>query len=62
LGGPREACLTFRLEINGIAHEVDVDGHVALLRVVRDALGVTGRTGASRPAVAAVHPPRRMRT
>ena len=34
--------MAFTLKINGTPHEVDVDGDVALLWVLRDVLGMTG--------------------
>src|ERR1700755_1767064 len=38
----REACMAFTLKINGTPHEVDVDGDIPLLWVLRDVLGMTG--------------------
>src|SRR5262245_17724098 len=38
----REASMAFTLKINGTSHEVDVDGDIPLLWVVRDVLGMTG--------------------
>jgi isoquinoline 1-oxidoreductase alpha subunit len=34
--------MAFTLKINGTPHEVDVDGDIALLWVLRDVLGMTG--------------------
>ena len=34
--------MAFTLKINGTAHEVDVDGDIPLLWVLRDVLGMTG--------------------
>lgn len=34
--------MTFTLKINGTAHEVDVDGDIPLLWVLRDVVGMTG--------------------
>jgi isoquinoline 1-oxidoreductase subunit alpha len=34
--------MTFTLKINGTPHEVDVDGDIPLLWVLRDVLGMTG--------------------
>ncbi len=38
----KEAYMAFTLEINGSPHEVDVDGDIPLLWVLRDVLGMTG--------------------
>src|SRR5882757_3798780 len=40
--GQREASMAFTLKINGTPHEVDVDGDIPLLWVLRDVLGMTG--------------------
>jgi isoquinoline 1-oxidoreductase alpha subunit len=34
--------MTVKIEVNGADHEVDVDGHMPLLWVLRDVLGMTG--------------------
>jgi isoquinoline 1-oxidoreductase subunit alpha len=34
--------MTIKIEVNGADHEVDVDGHMPLLWVLRDVLGMTG--------------------
>jgi isoquinoline 1-oxidoreductase alpha subunit len=34
--------MAFTLKINGTPHEVDVDGDIPLLWVLRDVLGMTG--------------------
>src|SRR5512135_537174 len=34
--------MTVKIEVNGADHEVDVDGHMPLLWVLRDVLGLTG--------------------
>jgi isoquinoline 1-oxidoreductase alpha subunit len=34
--------MPFTIEVNGAAHEVDVDGDIPLLWVLRDVLGMTG--------------------
>jgi isoquinoline 1-oxidoreductase alpha subunit len=34
--------MAFTIKVNGIAHEVDVDGDIPLLWVLRDVLGMTG--------------------
>ena len=34
--------MPFKLNVNGIEHEVDVDGDIPLLWVLRDVLGMTG--------------------
>jgi isoquinoline 1-oxidoreductase alpha subunit len=38
----RKASMAFTLKINGTPHEVDVDGDIPLLWVLRDVLGMTG--------------------
>jgi hypothetical protein len=38
----RKACLASTLKINGTPHEVDVDGDIPLLWVLRNMLGMTG--------------------
>ena len=34
--------MAFKIKVNGIEHEVDVDGDIPLLWVLRDVLGLTG--------------------
>ena len=34
--------MSFRIRVNGLEHEVDVDGDIPLLWVLRDVLGMTG--------------------
>ena len=34
--------MAFKIKVNGIEHEVDVDGDIPLLWVLRDVLGMTG--------------------
>src|SRR5262249_23004225 len=34
--------MPFKLNVNGVEHEVDVDGDIPLLWVLRDVLGMTG--------------------
>jgi len=34
--------MTIKIKVNGADHEVDVDGHMPLLWVLRDVLGMTG--------------------
>ena len=34
--------MAFKIKVNGAEHEVDVDGDIALLWVLRDVLGMTG--------------------
>jgi len=34
--------MTFKITVNGVEHEVDVDGDIPLLWVLRDVLGMTG--------------------
>jgi isoquinoline 1-oxidoreductase alpha subunit len=34
--------MTFRIKVNGVEHDVDVDGDIPLLWVLRDVLGMTG--------------------
>jgi hypothetical protein len=34
--------MPFKIKVNGVEHEVDVDGDIALLWVLRDVLGMTG--------------------
>jgi hypothetical protein len=38
----REIAMAFTIKVNGIAHEVDVDGDIPPLWVLRDVLGMTG--------------------
>jgi isoquinoline 1-oxidoreductase alpha subunit len=38
----REIVMAFTIKVNGIVHEVDVDGDIPLLWVLRDVLGMTG--------------------
>src|SRR5229473_3351831 len=38
----QELTLTFKININGSSHSVDVDGDTPLLWVLRDVLGMTG--------------------
>jgi isoquinoline 1-oxidoreductase alpha subunit len=38
----QEAFMAFTLKINGSPHEIDVDGDIPLLWVLRDVLGMTG--------------------
>jgi len=40
--GAQEGFMVYALKINGTPHEVDVDGDVPLLWVLRDVLGMTG--------------------
>ena len=34
--------MSFKIKVNGVQHEVDVDGDIPLLWVLRDVLGMTG--------------------
>ena len=34
--------MAFKIKVNGIEHEADVDGDIPLLWVLRDVLGLTG--------------------
>jgi isoquinoline 1-oxidoreductase alpha subunit len=34
--------MTFKINVNGVEHDVDVDGDIPLLWVLRDVLGMTG--------------------
>ncbi len=34
--------MVFKIKVNGVDHEVDVDGDIPLLWVLRDVLGMTG--------------------
>jgi isoquinoline 1-oxidoreductase alpha subunit len=37
-----EVMMAIKIKVNGVAHEVDVDGDIPLLWVLRDVLGMTG--------------------
>jgi isoquinoline 1-oxidoreductase subunit alpha len=37
-----ETTMAFTIKVNGVAHDVDVDGDIPLLWVLRDVLGMTG--------------------
>jgi isoquinoline 1-oxidoreductase alpha subunit len=49
--------MAFAIKVNGTPHSVDVDGDTSLLWVLRDLLGMTGRSSAAarRSAALAVH-------
>ena len=55
--------MAFKIKVNGIEHEVDVDGDIPLLWVLRDVLGLTGTKfgcGMALCGACTVHHERRM--
>ncbi len=45
--------MVFKIKVNGVDHEVDVDGDIPLLWVLRDVLGMMGtKLAAEGPCVA----------